>query len=184
VDILEQRSGYTVMRVSGDGENIFLNEFGGHRWQRVPPNEAHGRVHTSTVTVATFREPSESELSIKESDLQWKMTRGSGPGGQNRNKVETEVVVTHVPTQTTVRCGTERSQFRNRQLALGLLRARIFSTEQTKATSEINANRKQQVGSGMRGDKRRTIRMKDGIVTDHVLERKMPLQRYLSGEMF
>src|SRR5262245_48467305 len=114
----------------GNGaEEAFRDEAGGHRWQRVPPNERRGRVHTSTVTVAVLPEPAAAELRIAPGDLDWSFCRGSGSGGQHRNKTESTAVVTHVPTGLTVRCESERSQHQNRATALALLRARLWDAE-------------------------------------------------------
>lgn len=180
---MDSRPGLLVFRVVGDGAAVlFGGESGGHRWQRVPPTERHGRVHTSTVTVAVLGEPADTDVLIADRDLEFSTTRGSGAGGQNRNKVETVVVLKHRPTGIVVRCETERSQHRNRELALRWLRAKIWEAEAETARGKTAANRKVQVGSGMRGDKRRTIRMQDGAVTDHVSGRRWELRRYLSGE--
>ena len=170
--------------------DAFKDEAGGHRWQRIPPNEKHGRVHTSTVTVAVLREPAESEVALSPQDLRFgdgevelKFTRGSGPGGQHRNKVESVVVLTHKPTGITVRCETERSQHQNRQLAMGLLRARILERRLSDKASQDNALRRAMVGSGMRSDKIRTIRCQDGIVTNNKTGTKARLRDYLNGDL-
>lgn len=110
------------------------------------------------------------------------MTRGSGPGGQNRNKVETVAVVTHLPTKVTVRSESERSQKRNKDLALRILRAKLQEAHIEKINAEEASARKQQIGSGQRGDKRRTIRVKDGQVNDHITGQKWTLKKYLNGE--
>jgi peptide chain release factor 1 len=160
---------------------MFANESGGHRWQRIPPTERHGRVQTSTITVAVMHEPNESEFFLNPADLDWKTTRGSGAGGQNRNKVESAVVLTHIPTKTIVRCESERSQHQNRANALSVMRARLSEAARSSALSDRNDTRKALVGSGMRGDKIRTIRCQDGIVMDHKTGRKMQLDKYLRG---
>lgn len=110
------------------------------------------------------------------------MARGTGPGGQHRNKTESAVVLTHTPTGTVVRCQSERSQLRNKQSALAVLRARLWQAQQAKDAASVNGQRRQQIGSGMRGDKRRTIRCQDGVVTDHVLGKRWRLREYLNGE--
>jgi peptide chain release factor 1 len=180
---LDVSSGFLLFRASGVGAiQAFKNESGGHRWQRIPPNERHGRVHTSTVTVAVLREPSELEVRINHSDLDIKTTRGSGPGGQNRNKIESCVVVTHKPSGIVVRCDTERSQGQNKASALGILRARILERQEQAAASAENNSRRSQVGSGMRGDKTWTIRSQDGIVTYHPTGQKFQLRDYLRGD--
>ena len=139
-------------------------------------------MHTSTVTVAVLAEPSEAQLRLDPRDLVFQATRGSGPGGQNRNKVETAVQLTHKPTGVMVRCESERSQHQNRATALALLRARLWQAERDRQTASRALDRRQQVGSGMRGDKRRTIRCQDGIVTDHVTGKRWNLRDYLRGQ--
>jgi peptide chain release factor 1 len=167
-----------------DDELLFANEAGGHRFQRIPPNEKRGRVHTSTVTVAVIPETNTEAFQINPKDIQEKTTRGSGPGGQNRNKVETCVVLTHVPTNTIVRIDTGRSQHHNRERAMQVMKATLSQRQREKVSQQANQMRSSQIGSGMRGDKRRTIRYQDGVVTDHVLGTRMRLQDYLAGKMF
>lgn len=183
VELIERKRGLVAIRASGaDAEAAFRDEAGGHRWQRVPPNERRGRVHTSTITVAVLREPTERELHIDPRDLEWTFSRGSGPGGQHRNKTESAVDLLHVPTGTAVHCETERSQQDNKRLALAALRARIVAAEREAERQQRGAARKDQIGSGMRGDKRRTIRCQEGTVTDHVTGRTWRLRDYLRGE--
>ena len=170
------------MHISGAGAwQTFCNESGGHRWQRVPPTERSGRVHTSTVTVAVFEEPVASEFSISPNDLEWKTTCSGGKGGQNVNKVETAVILKHRPTGLTVRCETERSQKRNKDTALAILSARLYERDKSQRQAIEAADRRNQVGSGQRGDKRRTIRTQDGIVTDHIMGRKWRYADYVKG---
>jgi len=172
-----------VFSVSGSGaERAFGDESGGHRWQRIPPTEKAGRVQTSTVTVAVLPDVHASEFELRDSDLEWSTTRGSGAGGQNRNKVETVAVVKHKPTGMTVRAESERSQFRNKTLALALLRSRLADQKKQKEHAEISSNRKEQVGSGQRGDKRRTIRVRDGQVNDHITGRSWRYDDYRAGK--
>ena len=181
---MENRPGFLAFRAAGPGaRGAFQNEGGGHRWQRIPPTEKRGRVQTSTVTVAVLDEPTDAEFRINPADLQVTFTRGSGPGGQNRNKVETVVVIVHGPTGLSVRCQTERSQHQNRELAMGLLRARLAERKRLGDAAAQNASRKAQVGAGCRGDKIMTVRMQDGIVTDHRTGRKMRASDYLKGIM-
>ncbi len=115
-------------------------------------------------------------------DLEWTATRGSGAGGQNRNKVNSAVIIKHLPTGIQVRCESERSQHQNRQSALSLLRAKIWERQHEAKTQAIAADRKAQVGVGARGDKRRTIRYQDGVVMDHLTGRRWRLKEYLRGE--
>lgn len=172
-----------TLRVVGHGAaELFSNESGGHRFQRVPPNEKRGRIHTSTITVAVLSEPEELDLAIPPGDLEWSTCRGSGPGGQNRNKVESAVQLKHKPTGLMVRCESERSQAQNRRSALGVLRARLAAKLAEDAANARADTRKQLVGTGMRGDKIRTIRYQDEQVNDHRTGRKWRLKDYLRGD--
>jgi peptide chain release factor 1 len=160
---------------------LFANEAGGHRWQRVPPTEKKERVQTSTITVAVMPEPDDKEFKIDEADLEWSTTRGSGAGGQNRNKVETVAVVKHLPTGVTVRAESERSQHRNKICAMRILRAKLQEMHSSSIHAAEAKERKDQIGSGQRGDKRRTIRVKDGQVKDHVTGRSWDYKKYVTG---
>ncbi|HJZ87426.1 MAG TPA: peptide chain release factor-like protein [Polyangia bacterium] len=172
-----------MLRVSGPGAIAqFRDEPGGHRWQRVPPTDKRGRVHTSTITVAVLPEPTPTEVRICEADLDWSTCRGTGSGGQKRNKTESTVLLTHLPTGLQVRCESSRSQLHNRGVALALLRARLWAAEQARRQAARAAARRGQVGSGMRGDKRRTVRCQDGVVTDHLTGRRWDLKSYLRGD--
>lgn len=157
----------------------YQHEAGGHRWQQVPKNS--DRVQTSTITVATLLEPEEAALVIREQDLVYQATRGSGAGGQNRNKVSSAIILTHKPSGLMVRCETERDQHKNKRLALGILRAKLFEAKESAEHAARNQARKAQLGVGARGDKRRTIRTQDDTVTDHVLDRKMRFRDYEKG---
>ncbi len=160
---------------------LFGDEAGGHRWQRVPPNERRGRVHTSTVTVAVLPEPDDVALALDVGDLRWKRSRGSGPGGQHRNKTESAIDLTHAPTGTVVHCESERSQHRNKELALARLHATLLDRLRRDRDRARAADRRAQVGSGMRGDKRRTIREQDDAVVDHVTGRTWRFRDYVRG---
>lgn len=182
--ILDDRPGMLTFRASGkDADRIFQNEAGGHRWQRIPPNEKRGRVHTSTVTVACLSEPTEVEVRLDPRDLTEKTCRGSGAGGQHRNKTDSAVILTHAPTGLVVRCETERSQHANRDNAMRLLRARIYAQEHEIASRARAQDRKRQVGSGMRADKIRTVALQRNQVTDHRSGCQIPAKEYLRGEL-
>jgi len=118
--LLEMRPGIAIFKASGN-TGVFREESGGHRWQRVPPNERSGRVHTSTVTVAVLPVPTPQEFKLNESDLEILACRGSGPGGQNRNKTSTAIQMRHKPSGLVVRSEGERSQFQNKQLAFEIM---------------------------------------------------------------
>lgn len=172
------------MRVSGRGvRQAFEREPGGHRFQRVPPTEKRGRVHTSTITVAVLEEPREHEIRIDPRDLEESFTRGSGKGGQHRNKTDTCVVLKHLPTGIKVRVDGGRSQHVNRETALSVLRARLKEAEGEKKVRDQNRRRRRQVGSGMRGDKVRTVAMQRDSVTDHQTGKVMKAKQYLRGNL-
>lgn len=162
-------------------EQAFAEEGGGHRWQRIPPNEKRGRVHTSTVTVAVLADDAGARVRVDPADLVWRATRGSGAGGQKRNKTSSAIDLVHAPTGISVHSENERSQSRNRAIAHERLVARIEEAERKARQSARAHDRKGQVGSGMRGDKRRTIRCQDGTVVDHPTGRAWRLAEYLRG---
>lgn len=183
IELIDSRSGFVRFRVAG--KNIykyFKNEAGGIRWQRIPPTEKRGRVQTSTITVAVLTEISYKEIQINKKDLSWKFTRGTGPGGMNKNKLDTCVNLTHIPSGIKVRIDG-RSQSANKIDALFILRARLKEQLSNKFCSNQANIRKQQIGSGMRGDKIRTIRVKDNIVTDHRLNKKISYKQYARGDL-
>ena len=160
---------------------LFANEGGGHRWQRIPPNEKRGRVHTSTVTVAVLDPDAVIGQSLDYRDVDITTARGSGPGGQNRNNTESCVIATHRPTGIQVRIDNERSQHQNKAMAYKVLAARLYETEHERAFAQRRQDRLQQVGSGQRGDKVRTYRTQDDQITDHRTGVKMRLSSWYDG---
>ena len=132
--------------------------------------------------MAVLVEVPESELHIDPADLSWRRSRGAGAGGQHRNKPESAVDLVHVPTGTTVHCESERSVHRNNAIALARMRALLADQRQRKTTADRDALRRDQVGSGMRGDKRRTIRAQDGSVVDHPTGRSWRFRDYVRGD--
>lgn len=182
-ELVDDRDSAVVLRVEGaQAWELFKDEAGGHRWQHVPPNEKRGRVHTSTVTVAVLPDTPERLFFIPECDLQWKAVRGSGAGGQAKNKTSNCVVLTHLPTRTVVRCESERSQVQNLATAKSLLHAKLGAKEKADLDASLSGQRKGQLGSGQRGDKRRTIRVQDGQVNDHVTGRRWRYRDYVRGD--
>lgn len=172
-----------MLSVSGPGTlQTFANEGGGHRWQRVPPTEKRGRVQTSTVTVAVLNPDTVIGQALDPRDVEITTARGSGPGGQNRNKTESCVIAVHKPTGFQVRIDNERSQHQNRAMAFKVLAARLYEAESERLYRERSNERKQQVGSGQRGDKVRTYRTQDDLVTDHRTGQKYNLSKWLKGD--
>lgn len=179
--VLEQRPGFVAMLFEGPtAGHLFRNEAGGHRFQRVPPNERRGRVHTSTVTVAVMDPERTSNVVLRPQDLEIQTVRGSGPGGQHRNKTESCVVVTHRPTGLSAKVDG-RSQHLNKAAAITLLTARVAQQQDEIVSGDRAQLRRQQVGSGMRGDKIRTYRTQDDLVTDHRLGRTWRLKDWMKG---
>lgn len=154
--------------IEGDGAwSRFKFESGVHRVQRVPDTEASGRIHTSTVTVAVLPEAGEIEVDINPADIQIDTFRSSGAGGQHVNKTESAIRITHKPTGLIVECQDERSQYKNKDRAMKILRSKLYEMEKRKQEDAIAAERKSQVGTGMRNERIRTYNFPQGRVTDH-----------------
>lgn len=174
-----------MLRIVGsEAYKRFRAEAGGHRWQRVPPTERRGRMQSSTVTVAVFPERSQREFQLDERDLVLTTCRGSGPGGQHRNKTESAVQVKHKPTGLIVRCESERSQAQNKESALRLLASRLAEAVTNKRAEREADSRRQQIGSGERSDKVRTIQTQNNVVVNHTNGKKAPLDKYLKGDIW
>ncbi len=171
--------------VSGEGAySRYKFESGVHRVQRVPETESGGRIHTSTVTVAVLPEAEEVEFEINPTDLQIDTYRSSGAGGQHVNKTESAIRITHLPTGLVVECQDERSQHKNKERALKILRSRLVEMEREKQNAEIASERKLQVGTGDRSERIRTYNYPQGRVTDHRIGLTLyKLEQILNGAL-
>ena len=171
--------------ISGDGAySRFKFESGVHRVQRVPETESQGRIHTSTVTVAVLPEAQDVDVEINPADLQIDTFRSSGAGGQHINKTESAIRITHLPTGTVVECQDERSQHKNKDKAMKILRSRILEAEREKQTKEIAGERKSQVGTGDRSERIRTYNYPQGRVSDHRIGLTLyKLEAVLNGDL-
>ncbi len=171
--------------ISGDGAySRYKFESGVHRVQRVPETESGGRIHTSTVTVAVLPEAEDVEFEISPTDLQIDTFRASGAGGQHVNKTESAIRITHLPTGLVVECQDERSQHKNKDRALKILRSRLVEAEREKQNAEIASERKLQVGTGDRSERIRTYNYPQGRVTDHRIGLTLyKLEQILNGAL-
>ena len=175
-----------VFSIGGSGVYGELKfESGVHRVQRVPATEANGRVHTSAASVAVLPEAEDVQIDINPNDLRIDIFRSGGAGGQNVNKVETAVRITHLPTGLVVQCQDERSQLKNRQKAMKVLRARLYDAKLKEQNAEISAQRKSMVRSGDRSDKIRTYNYPQNRVTDHRIGLTLyNLSNIMEGDLF
>src|SRR5437016_2592698 len=174
-----------MFRVSG--ESVFRKlryESGVHRVQRVPATEAQGRIHTSTATVAVLPEAEDVDVELKPEDLRIEVSRDGGPGGQGVNSNDAAVQVVHIPTGTIVRCQDGRSQIKNKERALSILRARLLERKQREETEKYSAQRRGQIGTGRREEKIRTYNFPQNRVTDHRVGLTLyNLDRVIDGDL-
>lgn len=174
-----------IFKVSG--ESVFRKlryESGVHRVQRVPATEAQGRIHTSTATVAVLPEAEDVDIELKPEDLRIEVSRAGGPGGQGVNTTDSAVQVLHIPTGTIVRCQDGRSQIKNKERALSILRARLLERKQQEEAAKYSAQRRGQIGTGGREEKIRTYNFPQNRVTDHRIGLTLyNLDRLMDGEL-
>lgn len=176
--------GNGVLKIKGPGAfNLLKHESGVHRVQRIPTTERYGRVHTSTATVVVLPEVQENEIKINPADLEWQFYHSSSQGGQNVQKVSTAVRLTHKPTGLVVTCEQERFQTQNRELALDLLRTKLWEQEELKKESTV-AGYRSLIGRGMRAEKIRTYNFPQDRLTDHRLKKSFHhLESILNGDL-
>ena len=191
LDILDENpsdsGGFSMISFMVKGNGVYSRlkfESGAHRVQRVPKTEASGRIHTSTATVLVMPEVEEVEIEIREEDLQMDTFRSGGAGGQNVNKVESAVRITHIPTGIVASSQIEKSQSQNRKIALTMLRAKLFAAKQAEQDAKVGAERKLKVGTGERSEKIRTYNYPQNRVTDHRIGLTLQkLDRIIEGDL-
>ncbi len=179
--------GYSQIEFMIKGENVYSKlkyESGAHRVQRVPSTESQGRVHTSTATVLVMPEVEDVDIEIKDTDIRVDVYRSSGAGGQGVNTTDSAVRITYLPTNTVVTCQNERSQLKNKEKAMQILKSRIYEDMQRKQNAEISDARKSKIGTGDRSEKIRTYNYPQNRVTDHRINLTiMQLDRIMQGKL-
>lgn len=184
LEILSDREGVLIFKATGNNAAAsFRHEAGGHRFQRVPETERSGRVHTSTITIAVLASTEAAEIQLNDSDFSWTAIRGSGAGGQARNKTSNCIMLTHKPSGITVRVENGRSQHQNLQTAKTMVLAKIRKASLDAAKTAMDATRKRDLGTGQRGDKIRTIALQRDQVIDHTRNHRMTATQYLKGNL-
>ncbi len=182
-----EQGGFKDVVFSVTGDEVYQNlryESGGHRVQRVPKTEQQGRIHTSAATVAVLPEPDEVQIEIRDQDLKWERMRAGGAGGQHVNKTESAVRIWHLPTGLEVKCQDQRSQHKNYERALRILRSRLYEMQQQKIHRERAEQRRTLIGSGDRSERIRTYNFPQNRITDHRINLNLyKLDAIIAGDL-
>jgi len=179
--------GYKQITIEIKGNDVMQtlqHEAGVHRVQRVPQTEKSNRIHTSTASVAVLKKPKESEITLNHSDLKFDFFRSSGKGGQNVNKRQTAIRITHIPSGMVVTSQTQRHLEQNRQAALSILQAKLFEQAQNKTTAGVSEQRREQIGTAERAEKIRTYNFPQDRITDHRINKSLHnIEKIMEGKM-
>lgn len=182
--ILESREGFSSIWIEGlKAKSIFKNESGCHKWVRIPPTEKRGRTQTSTITVALINPNNNLNFNFNKSEILKQYICSSGKGGQNVNRRSTCVQLTHIPTGIQVKCQDEREQKKNEEIAYKRLEEKLRLIEEGKFSKKVYEIRFNQIGNSERSDKRRTYRVKDDIVVDHITDKKCSFKDFQKGKI-
>jgi len=183
INVLKDLPGFLVFKVEGKKSNIFKKESGTHRWQRVPPTEKRGRVHTSAVTVAVLENEQDTTIEMDMKDVDIRAYKASGKGGQHRNKTMSAIEVKHIPTGIKAQCTSERAQSDNKSKALELLRERLQELNTSSHNNQRVAERRDQVGYGLRSEKVQTVQEQNDQVVNHISGKRITCKQYFKGRI-
>lgn len=184
VKVKKELPGLIIAEVSGDNvKQKFKHQIGGIRWQRVPPSERKGRVHTSSITVAVLEKETTIDVSINEKDIYVRRYKAGGKGGQHQNKTDSAVEITHVLTGLKAKSDSERCQHANKDIALESLKEKVQEHYNRSKSQNRTETRQNQIGSGMRGDKIQTVQEQNGQVVNHKTGKTTSFKNYIKGKL-